>query len=212
MPFFLIRSALITFSIFWSTQSLAGGAYIYETANTTDIGTAGAGLAAKAQDASVVFNNPAGMTRIHQPEIQAGGTLLYLKAPFDSGSGTTITGPDSNTTEFFAGIGPNTAATLLSVAGDNPERLKREAALASLCGVNPLPASSGKTVRHRLNRGGSRTANNDVRKDMNYYLMDYYNWQRPHQFNDGLPPAKAENLSKSSSGFSGPLQLDHYRS
>lgn len=45
---------------------------------------------------------------------------------------------------------------------DNPERLKNEAALASLCGVNPLPASSGKTVRHRLNRGGSREANNGL--------------------------------------------------
>lgn len=43
---------------------------------------------------------------------------------------------------------------------DNPERLKNEAALASLCGVNPLPASSGKTVRHILNRGGSRETNN----------------------------------------------------
>lgn len=58
------------------------------------------------------------------------------------------------------GVGPNTAAVLLSVAGDNPERLKSEASLAALCGVNPLPASSGKTVRHRLNRGGSRAANN----------------------------------------------------
>jgi transposase len=58
------------------------------------------------------------------------------------------------------GVGPQTAAILLAVAGDNPERLKNEAALASLCGVNPLPASSGKTVRHRLNRGGSREANN----------------------------------------------------
>ena len=58
------------------------------------------------------------------------------------------------------GVGPQTAATLLAVAGDNPEHLKNEAALASLCGVNPLPASSGKTVRHRLNRGGSREANN----------------------------------------------------
>jgi transposase len=58
------------------------------------------------------------------------------------------------------GVGPQTAAILLSVAGDNPERLKSEAALASLCGVNPLPASSGKTIRHRLNRGGSRSANN----------------------------------------------------
>ena len=58
------------------------------------------------------------------------------------------------------GVGPQTVATLLSVAGDNPERLKSEAALAALCGVNPLPSSSGKTVRHRLNRGGSRAANN----------------------------------------------------
>uniref|UniRef100_UPI001CBCB35B IS110 family transposase n=1 Tax=Yersinia enterocolitica TaxID=630 RepID=UPI001CBCB35B len=58
------------------------------------------------------------------------------------------------------GVGPQTAAILLAVAGDNPERLKNEAALASLCGVNPLPASSGKTIRHRLNRGGSREANN----------------------------------------------------
>jgi transposase len=58
------------------------------------------------------------------------------------------------------GVGPQTAAILLSVAGDNPERLKSEAAVASLCGVNPIPASSGKTVRHRLNRGGNRSANN----------------------------------------------------
>lgn len=58
------------------------------------------------------------------------------------------------------GVGPQTAATLLAVAGDNPERLRSEAALASLCGVNPIEASSGKTVRHRLNRGGNRAANN----------------------------------------------------
>ncbi len=58
------------------------------------------------------------------------------------------------------GVSPQTAATLLAVAGDNPERLRSEAALAALCGVNPLEASSGKTVRHRLNRGGNRAANN----------------------------------------------------
>lgn len=58
------------------------------------------------------------------------------------------------------GVGPQLAATLISVAGDNPERLKSESALAALCGVSPLPASSGKTVRHRLNRGGDRSANN----------------------------------------------------
>ena len=98
-----IRYSLLSLFLFSSTQSLAGGLYIYEMANTTDIGTAGAGLSAKAQDASVVFNNPAGMTRIHQEEIQAGGTLMYLEAPFKSGSGTTISGPDSNTSEVFGG-------------------------------------------------------------------------------------------------------------
>ncbi len=58
------------------------------------------------------------------------------------------------------GVGPQTAATLITVAGDNPERLKNEAALAALCGTSPLQASSGKTIRHRLNRGGDRSANN----------------------------------------------------
>jgi transposase len=58
------------------------------------------------------------------------------------------------------GVGPQTAATLLVTAGDNPERLHSEAALAALCGASPLQASSGKTTRHRLNRGGDRAANN----------------------------------------------------
>jgi transposase len=57
------------------------------------------------------------------------------------------------------GIGANHAATLLVLAGDNPERLKSEASFASLCGVSPVEASSGKVVRHRLNRGGNRDAN-----------------------------------------------------
>lgn len=58
------------------------------------------------------------------------------------------------------GVGPYVAATLMVTAGDNPERLKKEASFAALCGVSPLQASSGKTQRHRLNRGGSREANN----------------------------------------------------
>lgn len=57
-------------------------------------------------------------------------------------------------------VGTNTAAALLVAAGDNPHRLRSEASFAALCGTNPLPASSGKTVRHRLNRGGDRDANN----------------------------------------------------
>lgn len=58
------------------------------------------------------------------------------------------------------GGGTNVAATLLVAAGDNANRLKKESSFAALCGVNPIPASSGKTTRHRLNRGGSRSANN----------------------------------------------------
>jgi transposase len=57
------------------------------------------------------------------------------------------------------GLGPDTAGALLVAAGDNPERLRSEAALARLCGVAPLPASSGRTSRHRLSRGGDRDAN-----------------------------------------------------
>ncbi len=57
------------------------------------------------------------------------------------------------------GVGTDHAATLLVAAGDNPKRLKSEASFASLCGVSPVEASSGKVVRHRLNRGGNRDAN-----------------------------------------------------
>ncbi len=57
------------------------------------------------------------------------------------------------------GIGYDVAANLLIAAGDNPERLTSEAAFAHMCGVAPLEASSGKTRRHRLNRGGNRQAN-----------------------------------------------------
>jgi transposase len=57
------------------------------------------------------------------------------------------------------GIGPDTAALLLVAAGDHPERLRSEAAWAHLCGVAPIPASSGKITRRRLNPGGDREAN-----------------------------------------------------
>lgn len=57
------------------------------------------------------------------------------------------------------GVGVETAAQLLITAGDNPERLTSEASFAHLCAVAPVPASSGRTNRHRLNRGGDRRAN-----------------------------------------------------
>ena len=57
------------------------------------------------------------------------------------------------------GIGVDGASMLLTAAGDNPERMRSEASFAVLCGASPLPASSGNTRRHRLNRGGYRQAN-----------------------------------------------------
>ena len=56
-------------------------------------------------------------------------------------------------------IGHTGAAQLLLTAGGNPDRMRSEASFAALCGVSPVPASSGKTIRHRLNRGGDRAAN-----------------------------------------------------
>jgi transposase len=58
------------------------------------------------------------------------------------------------------GVGADVAAQLLVTAGDNPERLRSEASFAHHTGTAPIPASSGRTTRHRLNRGGDRGANN----------------------------------------------------
>jgi transposase len=63
--------------------------------------------------------------------------------------------------EFLAkqGVATQVAATLLATAGDNPGRVRKEASFAALCGASPVDASSGKQLRHRLNRGGDRQAN-----------------------------------------------------
>jgi transposase len=57
------------------------------------------------------------------------------------------------------GVGVDTAGALLVAAGDNPQRMRSEAAFAALCGTSPVDASSGKVVRRRLNQGGNREAN-----------------------------------------------------
>jgi transposase len=72
---------------------------------------------------------------------------------------TELTSTASPALVAMIGIGADCAAALLISAGDNPQRLHSEAAFAALCGTNPIPASSGKTTRHRLNRGGDRRAN-----------------------------------------------------
>ena len=71
-----------------------------------------------------------------------------------------LTTQTSPTLRASFGVGANTAAELLIVFGDNPERIRSEAAFAKLCGACPIPASSGRTTgRHRLYRGGHRQAN-----------------------------------------------------
>ena len=57
------------------------------------------------------------------------------------------------------GVGTEHAAQLLITAGGNPERPRSEASFAALCAASPIPASSGKTNRHRLNPAGDREAN-----------------------------------------------------
>jgi transposase len=68
-------------------------------------------------------------------------------------------------------LGVQTTAQLLITAGDNPDRLHSEAAFAAVCGASPVQASSGKRIRHRLNRGGDRAANSALWTIANNRLM-----------------------------------------
>jgi transposase len=70
------------------------------------------------------------------------------------------------------GVGIDVAAKLLIAVGQNPDRLRNEASFASLCGVSPINASSGKHSAHRLNRGGNRQANNAL------YTVSLIRWTR----------------------------------
>ncbi len=88
------------------------------------------------------------------------------------------------------GIGTDNAATLLIVAGDNPKRLRSEASFASLCGVSPIEASSGKVVRHRLNRGGNREANRAL------YMICLARMRRDRRTQDYVARRTAEGKSK----------------
>jgi transposase len=88
------------------------------------------------------------------------------------------------------GIGTDHAATLLIVAGDNPKRLRSEASFASLCGVSPIEASSGKVVRHRLNRGGNRDANRAL------YMICLARMRRDRRTQEYVARRTAEGKSK----------------
>lgn len=88
------------------------------------------------------------------------------------------------------GIGVESAAQLLVTAGDNPERLRSEASFAALCGVSPIPASSGKTIRHRLNRGGDRAANSAL------HIIATTRWRIDETTKTYVAKRTAEGVSK----------------
>lgn len=73
------------------------------------------------------------------------------------------------------GVGTETAGQMLTTAGQNIERLHSEASLARLCGVAPIPASSGATTRHRLHRGGDRDANSSI----HLVVINRLRWHQP---------------------------------
>ena len=88
------------------------------------------------------------------------------------------------------GVGPDSAGALLVAAGDNPGRLRSEAAFAMLCGASPIEASSGKIVRHRLNRGGDRQAN----AALYHVVMSRLRWDKATQ--DYMARRTAEGRTK----------------
>jgi transposase len=93
------------------------------------------------------------------------------------------------TTALF-GVGAEVAGQMLVTAGDNPERLRSEAAFAHLCAAAPIPASSGRTSRHRLNRGGDRAANSAL------YMVIVTRMRRHSPTRDYLARRTAQGLSK----------------
>ncbi|MCB8914169.1 transposase, partial [Rhodococcus rhodochrous] len=89
------------------------------------------------------------------------------------------------------GIGYDTAAQMLITVGDNPGRIKSEAAFAKMCGACPIPAGSGMTnSRHRLYRGGNRQANAALYR----VVIVRMRWHRPTI--DYVTRRTSEGLSK----------------
>ena len=102
----------------------AGGAYIYEMANPTDTGYAGAGLAGRANDAGTVFTNPAGMTRFQESTALVGVTPLYIYAPFNPDQATRASGSNGGVKELLAGtsfayIRPVTEKLTVGISAQN---------------------------------------------------------------------------------------------
>ncbi|MFF3054889.1 IS110 family transposase [Streptomyces sp. NPDC057909] len=104
-------------------------------------------------------SGPAGAAR-HTLRLLA-RRIRHLSEEIDELNKRTAEAVEASTPDLreVRGVGPDSAAALLITAGDNPEQLVNEASFAALCGTSPVEASSGKTQRRRLNRGGDRQAN-----------------------------------------------------
>jgi transposase len=120
------------------------------------------------------------------------GRYQHLNAEIQALSGELerLTATHAPALRALLGVGPEVAAALLVCAGDNPARLGSEAAFAALCGTSPVEASSGKTRRHRLNRGGDRQANAALHRIVIVRLR----WHQPTR--DYLARRTAEGKSK----------------
>ncbi len=108
---------------------------------------------------STRLGDPAQATKMALRSVARRAAALRDEAAELDGAMRRLLSVAAPTTMATFAMGPDTAASLLVTVGDNPDRLRSEAAFARLCGTAPIPASSGKTHRHRLNRGGDRSAN-----------------------------------------------------
>lgn len=96
-----VNGLLILLGLFLSLSSAqAGGLYLYEI-SAPDVGAAAAGYAARAQDASTAFTNPAGMTRIERPSLMLGAQAMYIHLDFSDDSNTTVEGKSGDSNQWI---------------------------------------------------------------------------------------------------------------
>jgi len=96
------QAAVLSLGLGFGSVVNAGGLYIGEESAASNIAYGGVQFVARQTDASVVFSNPAGMTSFDKSELTAGGTLLYLKAPFSTDDDNTVSGKSGRATEILA--------------------------------------------------------------------------------------------------------------
>lgn len=95
-----IFALALPLTVLAAVPARAGGLYLYEVGGA-EVGLAASGYAARAQDATTVFTNPAGMTRLARPEVHVGVQPMYLSMEFDPGSGTTVSGKDGDSNAWL---------------------------------------------------------------------------------------------------------------